>query len=408
MNLTPKQGDFFTSKAPATAFVTGFGGGKSYILTGRMLVTKLQYPTVDLLYTAPTFSLIRDVLFPLVDEIMGETGMKYKINRSDNDIIFPGRGKILCRSMDDPGKLIGFTIGDAFLDELDTLPTEKARNIWNKCLGRMRKKFPDGKRNQIWASTTPEGYKFMWEMFEKEPPEGYKLVRGSTYDNPHLPDGFIDNMRASYPPELVEAYINGQFVNLSSGAVYKHYNPDLHGTDLTMNDFPFLFVGQDFNFDGCVSVLFGEAGDTLHIVGEALSEDTYEVAEYLKSLKKPVIIFPDASGSKKTTNAKESDISILKKSGFRVKALSKNPPVQDRVNSVNGLFCQNRLFVNRHLAKETHSALLQQCYDENTGSPEKNHRPGSVDDYTDPVGYCCHSKYPLKTRRVYRTAVRGL
>ncbi len=407
MQLAKKQGVFWHSRSFATAFVAGFGAGKSYVLIGKMLDTKMKYPTVDMLYSAPTFSLIRDVLFPLVDEIMENTGVKYRINRADNNIIFPGAGKILCRSMDDPGKLIGFTIGDAFLDELDTLPTEKARNIWNKCLGRMRKNYPDGKQNQIWASTTPEGFKFMWEKFEKDPPPGYKLVRASTTDNPFLPDGFVDNMRNSYPTELVEAYINGEFVNLNSGAVYKHYNPEIHGSNLTPDDFRSLLVGQDFNFDGCVSVVIGRLDDTLHIVDEVISKDTYEVADRLMKYKKPIIVFPDATSRNMTTNAKESDLSILKRSGFRVKAPQRNPQVQDRVNSVNGLFSQNRLFVNRKRAKETHSALLQQIYDDGTGAPEKHHKPGSVDDYTDSVGYPCHSLFPLRTRRVYRNKVRG-
>ena len=409
MDLTVPQHEFLSSTDPATAFVAGFGSGKSFVLVTRMLCTKLMYPTVDLLYTAPTFSLIRDVLFPLVDEIMPQLwNIKYKINRADNDIVFDGFGKILCRSMDDPGKLIGFTVGDAFLDELDTLPTEKAKTIWNKCLGRMRKLYPDGKRNQIWASTTPEGYKFMWEKFEKDPPNGYRLIRARTSDNPFLPADFIENMMSSYPPELVEAYINGQFINLNSGAVYKHYNPDIHSSELTIDDFPFLFVGQDFNFDGCVSVIMGQAGDTLHIVDEAINEDTYAVVEHLEKLGKPITVFPDASGRRKTTNAKESDLSILKKSGFRVKARSQNPPVQDRVNTVNGLFANNRLYVNRKRAKETHSAILQQVYSETTGEPEKHHKPGSVDDYTDPVGYACHNLYPIRSRKAYKAAIGGL
>jgi hypothetical protein len=34
-----------------------------------------------------------------------------------------------------------------------------------------------------------------------------------------LPTDYIDSLRASYPPQLIEAYLEGRFVNLNSGCV---------------------------------------------------------------------------------------------------------------------------------------------------------------------------------------------
>ncbi len=425
--ITPSssQGEFIQSPYHSNLYVGGYGSGKSFALVLRMIMTKLQYPTVDLLYTAPTFSLVRDVLFPLIYEILEGTDIKYRINRSDNNIIFGAKGEggmILCRSMDAPERLVGFTIGDVFCDELDTLTTDKARDIWNKCLGRMRKKFPPtaeypkGKPNQIYVGTTPEGWKFCYEHFEKEPKNNKKkqqtrfLIRAKSSDNIHLPDGFVENMMESYPPELVRAYCNGEFCQLNSGAVYLHYDPSIHNTNVTIHspDSDVLIVGADFNFQGSVNIIFVQIADCLFAVKELVSKDTFEMAEKLtklsKETNKQLIIYPDASGLAQATNAKQSDIALLKQQGFRVKAPKKNPNVQDRVNSVNALFSHNRLFINQEQCPELHSAILQQIYSEGTGTPEKSHKPASIDDYNDSMGYPIHSIFPLKQNRMkYRT-----
>ncbi len=56
---------------------------------------------------------------------------------------------------------------------------------------------------------------------------------------------------------------------------------------------------------------------------------------------------PDAaSRQRSTTNAAESDLSLLKKGGFVVKSQSSNPQVADRINCVNVLLLANRLKVS--------------------------------------------------------------
>ena len=55
------------------------------------------------------------------------------------------------------------------------------------------------------------------------------------------------------------------------------------------------------------------------------------------------IIYPDASGFQRHTSAAYSDIDIIKQNGFQVKVRKKNPPVINRVNSVNRMLEGNTL-----------------------------------------------------------------
>jgi predicted phage terminase large subunit-like protein len=52
---------------------------------------------------------------------------------------------------------------------------------------------------------------------------GYKLYKGRTTDNKHLPKDYVANLAAQYPAQLLEAYLNGEFVNLNDGIIQRHW-----------------------------------------------------------------------------------------------------------------------------------------------------------------------------------------
>src|SRR6185437_5109556 len=140
------------------------------------------------------------------------------------------RGTVICRSMEKPETIVGFKIGHALVDELDVMPLIKAQTAWRKIIARMRYNVP-GLKNGIDVTTTPEGFKFVYQQFVKALRERpvlqnlYGLVQASTYDNElNLPDDYISSLMASYPPQLIQAYLRGQFVNLASGSVYPEFD----------------------------------------------------------------------------------------------------------------------------------------------------------------------------------------
>jgi hypothetical protein len=82
----------------------------------------------------------------------------------------------------------------------------------------MRYNLP-GLKNGVDVTTTPEGFKFVFLQFVKQLrdkpslKEMYGLVQASTFDNElNLPDDYIASLMESYPPQLIMAYLKGQFV----------------------------------------------------------------------------------------------------------------------------------------------------------------------------------------------------
>ncbi|MEH2773507.1 terminase large subunit domain-containing protein, partial [Klebsiella pneumoniae] len=143
-------------------------------------------------------------------------------------------------------------IGNALIDELDVMPAKKAQLAWRKIIARMRYKVP-GLRNGIDVTTTPEGFKFVYQQFAKAVRDKpslstlYGLVQASTFDNEkNLPPDYIPSLMESYPPELIKAYLRGQFTNLTSGTIYHQFDRKLNNCSEEEQPGEPLYIGMDF------------------------------------------------------------------------------------------------------------------------------------------------------------------
>ncbi|OOR86644.1 hypothetical protein B0181_11640 [Moraxella caviae] len=398
LTLTAPQDDFVFSDETYPLFVGGFGSGKSEALFKRLLIQKLKYPNLNQGYFAPTHDLIRLIAFPRISQLLTECGLKFKLNKSEKIFYIAGYGQIICRSMDNPDNIVGFEIADAVIDELDTLKTEHASNAWNKSIARCRQRKPDGKPNTAAVGTTPEGFRFCYDRWVKNGGEHYKLYRAPTASNPYLPPSYIESLRASYPPKLLDAYLNGQFVNLTSGAVYPDFDRTLNACDETIQAGDTLHIGMDFNVLKMAAVVFVMRDNKPVVVDEITGvRDTPTMAQIIKARypNHPIIIYPDAAGQATSSKSSAvSDHSILRDFGFSVYVNSANPAIKDRLNAVNALILNAQGIRTLKIAKQCVNlieALEQQVFD-NNGMPDKS---SGHDHILDAFGYFLAYQYPI-------------
>ncbi len=259
-----------------------------------------------------------------------------------------------------------------------------------------------GRNPQLAVASTPEGYGWMWSTFVEQEHEDRHLIRAKTTDNPHLPAGFVESLYRNYDSQLIASYIEGQFTNLTNTAVYSYFDRDVHWTDQTIQADDRLFIGIDFNIGACFCLVVIRRGEDFHVVAEHAPKDTPDVVRFLSETYPDhltagnLVVIPDAASKQRsTTNAKESDLSLLRKGGFVVKVQSANPAIEDRVNAINVLLRANKLRIHstcRYLTK----AMEQQIYAKN-GKPEKG--TGGITDISGPVdalGYAISYLAPLR------------
>ena len=421
--LNKPQHKFLTSQKKYKALVTGFGGGKTYVGCLDLGNHFCQYPRVNAGYFAPTYPQIRDIFYPTIEEASHTQGFRVEIKQGNKEVHFyRGRvyyGTTICRSLEKPETIIGFKIGKALVDELDTMKTEKARAAWIKIIARMRYNIA-GLLNGIGVTTTPEGFKFVYQQFLKQLQDDqklhdfYELIQGSTYDNiDNLPDDYIPSLLATYPDQLVEAYLNGQFVNLIAKPVWREYDTTLNDSDETVQGKEPLSIGVDFNVGRGCAVIHVKRGEFLVAVDEVI--DSYDTPDTIRVLEErypgnPITCYPDASGkNRKSVNATTSDIALLKHAGYRVVNNKANPAIKDRVTATNAMFLngdgERRYKVNARMCPFYSDGLVQQVYDKN-GLPEKGENKG--DDVTDAGTYPIAHLYPIRKREVLTSKLTGL
>lgn len=399
---TKPQFDYIQSEAQFPAMVAGFGAGKTEAAINRALIGKILHPEVSRGFYEPTYDLIRQIAFPRFEEVLENSGIPYRLYKTPiNKLEIFGYKSIIFRSMDVPSRIIGYEHGDADVDELDTLKPDDAAEVWRRILSRNRQKKANGSPNTIGVTTTPEGFRFVYEAWKKDPKPGYEIIQASTYSNNHLPDGYIDSLRDIYPAALLDAYLEGRFVNLTSGTVYSSYNRDKNRSAETIQKKEPLYIGMDFNVTNMSAVTYVQRKNVWHAVDEL--KGIYDTPSMIDAIKERyaqhnVTIYPDASGkSRKTVDASISDIHLLRQANFTVKARDANPRVKDRIMAANSAFDHNMVMVNDDKCPEYARCLEQLAFNKN-GEPDKTQNIDHLPDAgTYPIAYEMPIRKPLAT-----------
>lgn len=394
----PHQWDFLTSNKFASALVTGFGGGKTHIFLRKCLWAHINLKNKKgksngwVIY--PTYALAEELFVDQFKLLLWQNGIKYKYLKSKH--VFKTKyGRIRVFQLQKPELMVGSELSWCGFDEFDVEKKDKVVHAYNKAVGRMRGcEFP-----QLFVVTTPEGFRATHEIFVEQFDKTKCLIQGSTRDNIYGEKGYVERLERTYTPQLVAAYIEGQFVNLTSGSVYPYFDRNKCHTDTIIKDDDHsLFIGQDFNFGGCASTIFVEREGEFHQASEMITRDTQQLIDKvgIKYPGREIFFYPDASGNSESSNASKSDIAMIKNAGFKVIARKANPRITDRVNSVNRAFYQNIVRINTKKCPKTTKAIEQHAYDEKTGKPEKFTKPGSIDDWNDSHGYPVSYRYPVR------------
>jgi PBSX family phage terminase large subunit len=405
--LTPTQKAFAVSKEPFPAFVGGFGSGKTAAAIARAMALKAQFRTCDIAYYLPTYQLVEDIAFRRFPELCERKGWAYTINKQSKSIAFPNAGRIIFRTMDNPASIVGYEVAHSILDELDTLPTAKASEVWNKVIARNRQKCAIG--NTVAVATTPEGFRFVYERWVKNKIDGYVLFKARTLDNiANLPKDYIKNLQNTYPSNLLSAYLDGEFVNLTAGSVYPNYDRALNATYEAIQPNEALHIGLDFNVTKMSAVVHILRNDKPHAVNEFTG--VFDTPAMIKIIQErytdhKIYIYPDASGqARKSNNASESDISLLKQAKFNVMVNSTNPAVKDRVLSVNRMLETRDYKVNPDTCPSLVESFERQAYDKN-GEPDKT---SGFDHVVDGAGYFITYRYPIQSKGIQRVKISGI
>ena len=403
----PHQKQFIKSKAPTTGLVAGFGSGKSYAGTLKTIIKKLQYPSIKVAYYLPNYPLIRDIAFDKFPQMCEDLGLFYQLNKSDKELVIQGFGTIIFRNMSEPEMIVGYEVGYSLIDEADILPKAKMEKAFRQILARNRAPLPDGLPNQVDLVTTPEGYRFAYNLLVANKPDNYALVRASTYDNPHLPDEYIETLKDTYDEKLLQQYLLGEFVNINGSAVYHQFDRDIHVVpDRDIDTRYPLVITWDFNINPYNAVFLIQVIDgKVYVIDNAIikNKPVVDTIDYLKekfghlgAYLYSATIYGDAAGKARSQGTAQTNYDLIRNAGWtKMKIKTANPRVQDRINVFNSMLRNGQGSVSIAICSRNVELIndLEQMSYNDKGEVDKSNQ--DLTHASDSVGYYLEHEHRL-------------
>ena len=381
--LSPPQYGFLSDQTDYTLFVGGVGSGKTYC-GARKASLKAEQPAPSLgLIGANTHEQLHQVTLPEFWQALTELGMilgvDYVYNKIppkgwhlsnphiktgfQNVITFRWGAQVVTRSLTKFAAIQGLNLDWAWVDEVK----DAKKAAFDTIRDRLRGKKLDSR--QLFLTTTPNGFDWLYEFFESDVTErpalkAHRAYRAcTTLDNwANLPTDYLQALVAGYSREMARQQIMGQWVDVFKGRCYHAFDRDLNVSEVaTYNPRLPVILTCDFNVDPMswlicqkfrgVSSAIGQKPlgpqsiklqpETLCVVDEIVirgSNTPEAIAEFYArgygDKKKEVEVFGDSYGNHSTAGA--SDYAVIGQTGIEHFFVPKaNPPVIDRIGATN-------------------------------------------------------------------------
>jgi hypothetical protein len=243
--------------------------------------------------------------------------------------------------------------------------------------------------------------------------ESKEWIYYSWFSSDVLPEAEIISMRNELDERTFRQEAEASFEGYGGRAYYNFSKDNLKMVEY--RDDIHVHMGMDFNVNPMTATLSHIYGDEVHQFGEIYlpHSNTHEMIEEIESYsdgwngtgkkikRGQVIIYPDSTGRAMKSSATRSDIGLLEKAGFQVKARAANPREKDRIMSMNCIMKaasgKVRYYVNPKTCPKT-IRDYNKVGRENDGriKKDKEAMQGGLTHISDAQGYLIHYNFPVK------------
>ncbi len=421
--LTPKQANIYVwGWQPQARFrdaVCGRRFGKTFLGKAEMrraarLAQKWNVSTEDeIWYGAPTFKQAKRVFWRRLKQAIPAHWRDGKPNETECSITLRSGHIMRVVGLDNYDALRGSGLFFVLVDEWADCPYEAWEEVLRPMLSTCRYVVDGVERRGGHALRigTPKGFNHCYDTWldgqDGRQPDHKSWIYTSVQGG-NVPEEEIEAARRKMDPRTYRQEYEASFENYQ-GVVYYCFDRRLNHTDEVIGHGEDLHIGMDFNVSKMAAVVYVLRDGQPRALDEFI--DVFDTPAMIADIQKRygiehrITIYPDASGdNRKSANASESDIALLKKAGFTIKVNASNPAVKDRVNSHNAMLCntygERRLLVNTKKCQKFTQAQERQVYGPD-GAPDKK---GGFDHPNDAGSYPIVHLFPIVSRK---TTVRS-
>jgi hypothetical protein len=395
MALSIPQQTIFDSTSRFRVAVCGRRFGKTYLSMWE-IARVARYPNKRIFYIAPSYRMGKQIIWEQLCEEMRSRRWVKKINESDLTITLVNGSRISIRSADNPDSMRGVSLDFVVFDEASFMD----RSNWTDVI---RPTLSDRLGGALFI-TTPQGFDWVYDMWQLgHATADWESFQYTTIQGGNVIESEILSAKRDLDLKTFKQEYEASFENAGS-IIYYAFDIKSNVAAYTGDMPKIIHVGCDFNINPISAVVGVQQRDgTMNIIDEIVIKDsnTNELAQELMR-RYPgykIVAYPDPSGARRqTSSGGRSDHSILESYGIEVKAKRSHPPVKDRINAMNKMFCDasgaRRLFIDPKCT-ETVKCVTKHQYKTGTMIPQKDGKP----DYShqnDALGYMVDYLYPIR------------
>lgn len=378
--------------------------GKSYLAT-YIILTKALQKQGNYFFVAPTFQQARQILWEILKNKVRDK-LAEKINESRLEITLINGSRISLKGADRPDTMRGVSLSGLVCDEFATMREPMA--VWQEVL---RPALSDQLGWALFISS-PKGRDYFYDLSnEAKSKDGWKSWQFTTLQGGYVPESEVITARNELDERTFRQEYEASFESYD-GLVARDFDRELNKSNETIKDDDTLIIGIDFNVNKMpcsISVLRGKDLHCLDFLFGSFNTEELMKTIQIKYPKHRKIFHTDASGSaNKSSAGGQTDITIIRKFGYQVYNLTKNPNIIDRVNAFNGLIKSasglRKYFVAPHL-KKVIETLEKHVFDDN-GLPNKKHE--YHDDIYDALSYSAWHYSDLGKSQATKIAISGI
>lgn len=229
----PKQAQAHGLSAKYRGFVGGWGNGKTSWGCAEFFMSLMEFPRTNSIVARKTRPELKSTTWDML--VNGDTsqpngwhGIPKEViatyNKSDLYIELRNGSKIWGLPLDDPKKIENYNLGLFWIDQAE----EIEEDIFLKFQGRLRQLKAPREGLLTW---NPAGHNWLWRRFIKpdRPPEHqriYQAIEATTYDNPNLPEDYLDQF-SGLPEAWIQRFVMGSH-EVFVGQIFTDWDPEVH------------------------------------------------------------------------------------------------------------------------------------------------------------------------------------
>ena len=279
-------------------------------------------------FITPTYKQGKMIVFPILRQMFsGFAGAK--LNETEMSVMFDNGAELSVKGADNENALRGVELTKCVMDEMAYIKP----HVWEEIVYPMLATT----KGSVLFIGTPNGYDTMYDLYSRGQSESdWKSWQFKTIDGGFVPADEIARARRTMDGVRFRQEFEASFETSGNRAAW-NFDRSLHvkkAKDLAT----YKWWGCDFNVDYMTAVLACQFSDgTIHYYNEIRikNSNTEEMARKMKAIEPKIEVYPDPSGSARSTTSNKSDHQILRDFGFIIRAKKSHPSHIDRLNALN-------------------------------------------------------------------------